>query len=345
MILKPVLSKLGIFLLVINVCVINGYSFQTINTNSSFEADIEIAKKFYFSERYSEAINFLDELIRTLVKTRDINISKRDEFIARAYFWAGRCFEKMKYDTLAISMYKKTLKLIPYFNSEKETWPEKETQLFLELKRQEIKDYGKKKDYTEVAGKVINEPKEESKRFKKVEKRTTEMMSGGYGVGYYYGGMGLNLEYFIYDYIGVFGGLGLARVEGGHYFAEGERARIGYAIGVRVYPLRIKNAYRPRVGVYYGYNGIFKSRTGFLTGYLGYMLINKNITTGLGVSIGCDFKITEKLAIDFDFILPLTKKGELFVKHNNSTTNLNLEKDSFFYHISFGIRFYLQKKK
>ena len=341
MILKPVLSKLGIFLLVINVCVINGFSFQTINTDSSIEADIEIAKDFYFSESYSEAINFLDELIRTLVKTKDINISKRDEFIARAYFWAGRCFEKMKYDTLAISMYKKTLKLIPYFNSKKETWPEKETQLFLELKRQEIKDYGKKKGYTEVAGKVINKPKEESKRFKKVEKRTTEMMSVGSGMGYYYGGMGLNLEYFIYDYIGVFGGLGLARAKGGHYFVKGEKGRIGYAIGVRVYPLRKKNAYRPRAGVYYGYNGIFKGRIGFLD----YLSTHKNITTGLGVSIGSDFKITEELAIDFDIILPLTKKGEMFIKHNDKVSNLNLEKDSFFYHISFVIRFCLQKKK
>jgi hypothetical protein len=169
-------------------------------------------------------------------------------------------------------------------------------------------------------------------------------LSFGFGQGYYYGGLGVNLEYpMLNNYVGLFAGIGRARVKGGSYFIDKDDSRkglkspLGYAVGANFYPLQKKNVFRPRAGVYYGYNGIY-----YYSG-VGIPKRSLNITTGIGVSAGADIKITDIISVDFDVIFPITKKGEEFIKVGSKVYNLNQEDDSLFFHLCFGIRIYLQK--
>jgi len=157
--------------------------------------------------------------------------------------------------------------------------------------------------------------------------------SFGIGQGYLYGGLGVNFEYSPLDYFSFFGAIGMSRNSDATlmYFPP---LAAGYSIGVRVYPLKKGQFYSPRVGLSYGYNGI--NRSVFKSVY-----ITKNITTGIGISLGSDFKLFNNFSLDFDFLIPITKKGETYIEINGKTSNINLEKDTIFHKFSFGFRYNL----
>ena len=103
--------------------------------------------------------------------------------------------------------------------------------------------------------------------------KKTEKQSLWIGLGYYYGGFEVNIEYPFFEKISAFGIIGLAR-----------NKDFAFSLGARAYPWGKKKWYKPRIGVSYGYNGIFKGRIFFLDAVSN---IN-NITKGINISIGCD---------------------------------------------------------
>ncbi|MBN1594549.1 PorV/PorQ family protein [candidate division FCPU426 bacterium] len=119
------------------------------------------------------------------------------------------------------------------------------------------------------------------------EKKGQEMKIAGkcsFGIGWPYGLVGTNVEIMLADFVGVYGGLGSLNPTG--------REALAWQAGLRAYLLAVEEPFRLRAGLAYGTAKTIK----FLPPAL----------EGVHISLGYQWRIAEKLSMDFDvaYIMP-----------------------------------------
>jgi len=168
-------------------------------------------------------------------------------------------------------------------------------------------------------------------------------LSFGLGLGPLYASIGVSVETSINEYLNVFGAFGLAQKWNADFLEFWKRDKVSFAIGARFYPLSLLGKsfwIKPRLGVYYGYNGCYASAT-YSWGYLAPHEKNQN---GINVSLGSDIHIfkalkvnfLKNLSFDFDVMIPITRSGYLYTSSGQKISNVM---DNRKVYTSYGIRY------
>jgi len=168
-------------------------------------------------------------------------------------------------------------------------------------------------------------------------------LSFGMGLGPLYASIGVNVETSITEYLSIFGAFGLAQKRNAKFLEFWKRDKAAFAIGARFYPLSLlgKSLWiKPRVGVSYGYNGMYASAT-YSWGFLAPNEKNQN---GINVSFGSDIHIFKALKVnilknisfDFDVMIPVTRSGYIYTSSGQKIHNLVNNRNIY---TSYGIRY------
>mgnify|MGYP001156268876 CR=1 FL=1 len=167
------------------------------------------------------------------------------------------------------------------------------------------------------------------------EAEFSQKISAGFGFGSLYASFGVNVEFDPVEFLGIFGALGLGENYKADFFEFWKREKLAFAVGARFYPLSFLTEsrffFRPRVGLSYGYNGIYRGATY----WGGYPQPNYKCLNGINVSFGSDFEILENLSVDLDVFIPITRSGYSYY-HGHKISNLVENKNI---SLSFGIRY------
>jgi hypothetical protein len=128
--------------------------------------------------------------------------------------------------------------------------------------------------------------------------------SMGTGIGIPYGIIGINAEYEFVNHFSVGAGLGYA-ITGSSSTASD--IFLGYSIGVRAYALPPRYIFRPRVGLFYGTNGLLQVTTTYIGSYYSSSS-SSTVHTGFNASAGLSFRFTRggRIGVDLDVLYQLS---------------------------------------
>ncbi|MFW6129371.1 MAG: SH3 domain-containing protein [Candidatus Aminicenantaceae bacterium] len=219
----------------------------------------------------------------------------------------------------------------------------------VELKEQkEKKEEVKLKQTKEADKKEAKEDKPKEKKpvykpyqhrqqeFQEPKEDFSERLSVGFGLGPLYASFGINVEFDPWEYVGFFGALGLAEDNRAGFFEFWEREKVAFAVGARFYPLNFFAQsdffFRPRIGLSYGYNGIYW----WAVYSYGYPQPNYKCLNGINISVGSDFEIYKGLGLDFDVFIPITRWSYNYDSLGNKIVNWVENRG---WYLSFGIRY------